>query len=342
MKKTSLIVDASPVFYRFAYSSVSYAKNKLKLKPSEDGIYPFNEYKDIFIYSVINTISTMKQKFFADEIVLAIDTKPYWRTDLWKGYKHGRKSNDRSGIDWSALGDTIREILDILDESSNIRVIRIPGIEGDDILFVLSEELSKRGNDVIVKSIDHDIYYCLAYENVKYWQVKHSVKDKKCGFVQFNESELTKMKFEHVFFGDPGDSIFPVTAFTQFSKKFREIYPEMTELKVWPKRFEIDQAFIQKYGESAYKHPRFGAKSYYKKRDKEGFTDEDFLNRNPIHKLNLELNKKISLPEYIPNKIKKEIISEYDKEHPEKDAKRLNEYFLQNNLFNLIGKIPQL
>jgi len=340
MKKV-LILDASPVFYRYAFSSVQIAKNQLKIKPDENGIYPFNEYKDIFVYNVLNSISGMKNRFDVDEVVLAFDTKPYWRQRLWAGYKHGRKSNDKSGIDWNALSDAIHEIAEVLDESSNIKVINPKGIEGDDTLFVLSKELSERGDEVIVKSIDHDIYYCLAYENVKYWQVKHHTKTKECGYVSFNESELNKLKFEHAFFGDSGDYILSVVAFSQFSDKFKEVYPGITELQAWPKRYEIDQKFIEKYGVSAYKHPRFGAKSYYKKQEKEGFTNEEFLDRNPIYRMNYELNKKISLPEYIPDDIRRIIIDEYDKKHNEKNPAKLNEYFLGNNLFNLIGKIHQ-
>jgi len=340
--KKSLILDASPVFYRFAFSSTMYAKSKLKLKLNESGLYPFEEYRDIFIYSVINSIANMKIRFNVDEVILGIDSKPYWRKKLWSGYKFGRKSNDKSGIDWNALSDSIHEITNLLKENSNIKVIDIPGIEGDDVLFVLSKELSDRNHEVIVKSIDHDIYYCLEYPNVKYWQVKHNVKSKQCDFINFNESELNKMKFEHIFFGDSGDYILPVVSYTQFSEKFKEIYPNMTELKAWPKRFEIDQKFKEKFGESAYKQPRFGAKSYYKKQSKENFTDEEFLDRNPIHKLNLELNKKISLPEYIPNDIREKIINEYDISKESRNPQKLNEYFIQNNLFNLIGKIPQL
>jgi len=340
MKKT-LILDASPVFYRYAFSSVQIAKNQLKIKPDENGIYPLNEFKDIFLYNVLNSIISMKNRFQVDEVILAIDTKPYWRKDIWPGYKHGRKVNDNSGIDWEGLSEITSEISELLKDNSNIKLMKIPGVEGDDILFILSKELSDRGQEVIVKSIDHDIYYCLEYSNVKYWQVKHHVGTKDCGYVEFDKEELKKMKFEHVFFGDPGDYILSVVAFSQFSNKFREIYPDITELQAWPKRFEIDQKFKEKFGESAYKHPRFGAKSYYKKQVKEGFTNEEFLDRNPIYKLNYELNKLISLPEYIPNEIRERVIREYDKEQGSKNPKVLNEYFLSNNLFNLIGKIPQ-
>ena len=332
-----LIVDASPIFYRYAFSSVQIAKNQLKLKPDENGIYPFQEYKDIFLYNVLNNIIQLKTIFNASEIVLAIDHKPYWRQRIWSGYKHGRKANDKSGIDWKALGETIREISEVLDKYSSIKILDIPGVEGDDVLFVLSEELSKQ-NEVIVKSIDHDIFYCLINENVKYWQVKHHVKNKECGYVDFNESELEKMKFEHVFFGDPGDNILSVVSFSNFSEKFREIYPEITELQAWPKRFEIDQKFIEKYGVSAYKHPRFGAKSYYKKKEKEGFTDEEFLDRNPIYRLNYEVNKKISLPEYIPDDIRQKIKDAYYNKSNKKNLGELNKYLLENKLVNLMGK----
>jgi len=349
----TLIVDFSPVLYRWTFASTTYAENSLKLKKNENQVFDFNEYKDIFLFKVLTDVSNFKTRFEVDEVILAIDSKPYWRTDYWSGYKFGRKKNDNSGVDWASQRDASVEMIDILDKHSNIKIVKVEKTEGDDIGFVLSKELSKRGNEVIVKSLDHDWFYCTEYPNVKYWQTKHTAPTKKCGYVDFDSEELQKLKFEHRFFGDMSDYIRSVVAYTEFSPEFKKIYPNMTELKAWPKRHEIDISFGIKHAEdfpelaakdklSAYKHPRFGAKSFYKKQEKEGFTYQEFLDRNPIHQLNYDLNTLISMPETIPEDIRQSIIDAYDNLENNKNPGMLSEYFLSNNMFELIGRIGLL
>ena len=83
----SLIIDLSPVVYRWAFSSTAvYAKKNSKLS---NGLYNLNEYKDIFIFQVLDYLSKQKIRFGMEEVILAVDSKPYWRKDIWNGYKLG-------------------------------------------------------------------------------------------------------------------------------------------------------------------------------------------------------------------------------------------------------------
>jgi hypothetical protein len=116
----------------------------------------------------------------------------------------------------------------------------------------------------------------------------------------------------------------------------------MTPDKVYPKRHEIDIKFQEKYGVSAYKHPRMGKKSFEKKMKKEGFTYKEFLERNPIYKWNFELNKKIALPEGIPDNIRESIIKSYDNAETIKNEAELSKWFMKYNMINLIGIIGLL
>jgi len=346
----TLIVDMSPIFYRFAFSSTTYAQNKLKLKRDKNGLFNFDEYKDIFLFKTLDYLSFFKTRFGVDEVVIATDSKPYWRKDHWSGYKHGRMKNDKTGINWAQEKKLAAEMVTLLKENTTFKVIDLPKVEGDDTGFVLAEELSNRGHEVIVKSLDHDWYYTLENPNVKYWQTKHNHKTKQCGYVEFHQEELDVLKWEHCFFGDKGDYLLGITAYTQFSDAFKSLYPNMTELKAWPKRHEIDQSFIKKHKEdfpelfeknklSAYKQPPFGAKSYAKKKAKEGFTDQEFMDRNPIHQLNYDMNEMLALPAGIPDDIRQLIINEYDTTGNNINPGELNNYFLNNGCFELIGKM---
>ncbi len=327
----SLIIDFSPIYYRWIFSSTNEAEKTLKLKP-ENGLLNFDEYKDIFLYRLFDDLSKMKNQFHADEVVIATDQKPYWRSKLWSGYKHGRKTSENK-IDWDKASKTLDELLEVLDKYSSFKVIRIPGVEGDDILFTLAEYLSKKENDIILNSLDHDIIYALLNPNVKYWQTKHTSMTKECSFVEISEKEIKEKMFEHCFFGDPGDNIKNIVSYTQFSDLFKEKYPDITPEKAYPKRHELDLKFKEKHGVSAYKHPRFGKKTFYKK----NIDPKKILKENPIHEWNFELNKKISLPSGIPQKIKDKIIEEYHNVSNKKDIGKLNEFFMKYGLIELIG-----
>jgi len=338
MKKT-LLVDMSPVYYRWIFSTTAASSKQLKLKKNEDGVYDLDEYQDIYIFKVLDYLTKFKNRFGVDEIVLAMDHGPYWRKEIWSGYKYGRHKNDKSGIDWSKAKKLQRKMTDILKNYSSFKVIDIPRVEGDDSLFVLSEELSKRGHEVIAKSLDHDIIYILEHENVSYWQTKHNAPSKSCGFVEYNGDEIKNLKYEHCVFGDKGDYLLPITAFTEFSDEFKKLYPDMTPLQAYPRRHEIDVAFEKKYGVSAYKHPRFGAASFHKKMEKEGFTLQDFLKKDPIHIKNFALNKQLGLPSGIPQEIRDLIIHEYDNTNTTRDEAKLIEFFTEYGIFELIGKL---
>ena len=333
-----LIVDFSPFYIRHLFSSLTYAKNTLKLKPV-DGIYDFNEFKDVFIFKVFDDLKNFKGKFKIDEIVLGVDTPKYWRKDFWDGYKYGRKKSEE--LDWNKVSETVQEILDVLDKYSSSKVIRCKGAEGDDVAFVLSEYLCK-DNEIIIQSLDHDLVYCTLNENTKYWQTKFTTKDKSCAFVEKTLDEINELKFEHCFYGDKGDNILPVTAYTVLSDKCKEIYPDLTPEKIYPRRHEFDVKFAEKYDVSAFKHPRFGKSSFEKKMKKEGFTYKDFMKKNPIHIWNFKLNKKISLPDGIPDDIKSDIINSYDISKSELNPGEMTQYFMKYQLVNLIGIIGLL
>ena len=329
----------SPILYRWTFTSTNTASKELKIPLNEDGLYPFNQYRDIFLYNTLNDIGKFKARFGVDEVILAVDSKPYWREEYWSGYKYGRLSNDKSGVEWDVAKQEQRELLDFLDENSSFKIIKVQGAEGDDVGFVLSEELSNRGHEVIVKSLDHDWIYNLVHDNVRYWETKHTVKDKKSGWVEFDQHEIDRLKYEHCMFGDRGDNLLPVVYYSVFSAEFKALNPNASELKAYPIRHEIDQKFRKAHGVSAYKHPRLGAKSFQKKMNKEGFTVQEFLDRDPIYQMNYDLNARLALPDGIPAHIKDKIITAYDGALCTRDNRAMVKFMTENNLFNLIGEV---
>jgi hypothetical protein len=338
MKKI-LLVDFSPIWVRFVFNGVNYHKEMGGEKKKElGGIYDFNEYADVVIFNTISEITTFKHKFNVDEIVLAFDTKEagkYWRHDLWSGYKHGRRKD--AEFDWKVVHQYQDELKNILDNYSTWKVVSVPRAEGDDVIFTLVPYLDKKDEvqDIIVSSADHDITQCLGLsKKCHFWETKATAKNKEDAFVN-EDIDVEDLRFNHSVFGDRGDYIQHIKAWSKFSKSFREKYPDIDEVSAYPKRYEINEKFKEKFGVEAYSHPRFGRKMF----DKSQKSLKEVLKENPIYELNYELNKKLVLSENVPKEIQSEIIATYERANTKRDIQKLMEYFQKLGAFELTGSV---
>ena len=339
----TLLVDMSPVFYSNLFSATSFmirnGSTPVQIDEYSCPKLPF-EYQDVIIFKIIEEISTLKHKFKVDEVVLAFDNSKggYWRKDYWSGYKFSRKkSRDDSNIMWDKafkLFDTIKEQLKL---NTTYKTVDIQRVEGDDIIFVLSEHLSNKGNDVVILSLDHDLQYCLRHPGVQYFRTQKT--QKKAGYyVDITLEDIDELEQEHIIGGDKGDYIKNIKAYSKFSKEFKEIYPNKKEIDTWDKRHEIDVLFEKKYNQSAYTHPRYGYKMFKKSKMKLS----ELLSQNPIYTKNYHINKKIALPEGIPEDIKYNIIEQYNSSCTRRNNKELQTFFNDYKLFDLCSSIPLL
>lgn len=332
-----LLVDLSPVLYGNLFSATNEAK-KLGIQKNEDDNYPIDEYKEVFKFKVFEELASLRRKFQAEEVIIAVDAGNYWRKDVWVGYKHKRKAaRDKSNVDWAAARPIMDEIIQALDELTAFNVVKVNKSEGDDIIFILSEYLAIKDKNVIIYSSDHDFIQCLEHENVKFWRTTRTTGMSNSTYYEIEAGELVHTILDHVIGGDSGDGINNVKGYSRFSSKFKSIYPDKTELEVWKKRFELDALFTKKFGESAYNHPRYGYKMFLNSKK----TLEELLKENPVYKLNYALNRQIALPEGIPSSISNAIIEEYEKE-PKQNMKELREYFRINGMFELTDRITFL
>jgi hypothetical protein len=110
------------------------------------------------------------------------------------------------------------------------------------------------------------------------------------------------------------------------------------EKEAYPKRFKIEKYFEDKYNKKAYSHPRFGYKSF----KKSGKSVEDLLNENEIYRWNYEMNKKLALPEFIPDDLRTQIIDTYKQSNSTQNYSCLYEYLMKYNLFEVTSSIINL
>ena len=143
------------------------------------------------------------KKFKPSKLILASDSKNYWRKDIFPEYKaHRAKEREKSKIDYTKFfkeyGTFIKELKEVLP---NTHFIEVERCEADDIIAVLCTEKYK--NDTFINiSTDSDFHQLLQYKN----------------YVQFDPQKRRKIKHINpkqglnikILSGDRKDNIPPI------------------------------------------------------------------------------------------------------------------------------------
>jgi len=250
---------------------------------------------------IINTIRSLKIKFEGDygDLVIACDSKKYWRKQYFPYYKANRKKiRQESGLDWPLIFDTINLIKEELITFFPYKVIEVEGAEADDIIATLAKWSStndvKEGtvftnaNPFLVLSGDHDFIQLQKYKHVN----QFSPVQKK-----FVKPETTPEKYviEHTIKGDKGDGI--------------------------PNVFSADDVFIK--GERQ--------KSVSSKKLEEWVNKPDTMPVDDAFLRNFDRNKTLVDFTRIPSDIEKSIINTFESA-PKKDKSLLLDYFIKNRM----------
>jgi 5'-3' exonuclease, N-terminal resolvase-like domain/T4 RNase H, C terminal len=162
---------------------------------------------------IISTIKNYKRQFskeFGNEIIIACDSAPYWRKDVFEYYKYKRKKNrEESDIPWDLIFKCMRETKEDLKQHFPWKVIEVPGAEADDILAVMAQNIAVYNNDsplddapekTLLLTKDKDSKQLLTHPNIRMW----SPYDKK--FVALEESSKKFLR-RLILTGDAGDGI---------------------------------------------------------------------------------------------------------------------------------------
>lgn len=145
------------------------------------------------------------EKVYANygQMVLAFDSKNYWRRDFFPNYKSNRKKERaKSNIDWDRVHAFIRQFKNEFENNLKYTVLEIDKCEADDIIAVLAISLSKHISLVI--SDDKDFAQLLMFDNIDLFKPRQK-KFIRRG--EINSSELHINLQEHIVRGDRSDGI---------------------------------------------------------------------------------------------------------------------------------------
>jgi 5'-3' exonuclease len=156
-----------------------------------------NLIRHMVLNSLRSYIKQFKSKY--GEIIIACDSKKYWRREYFPFYKSNRKKDrEKSDLNWTLIFETLNKIRDELKEYFPYKVIDVEGAEADDIIGVLAPRLASSG-EVLILSSDKDFVQLQKYQNV----TQYSPILKK--FIQVDDPK--QYVKEHIIKGDRGDGI---------------------------------------------------------------------------------------------------------------------------------------
>ena len=164
------------------------------------------EKKNLIRHVVLSSIKSYKKKYGKQygNIVIACDSRNYWRKDFFPNYKGRRKkAREESDLDWTFIFETLNELKSDLAEYFQYKVISVDKCEADDVIAVLTMNTQEFGQyeDVMIVSSDKDFKQLHQYDNV----AQFSPMLKK--LIKINKKELHAWMIEHIVKGDSGDGI---------------------------------------------------------------------------------------------------------------------------------------
>jgi len=127
---------------------------------------PLDKTYGYFKFLVMNGIFKNIKNFQPTKVIIASDSRNYWRRDIYPGYKASRKGmRDKSGIDFDHFFGVYDKFMEDLKEAlTMIHFLAVHRCEADDIIAVLTKERFQK-DDVVNYSTDKDMYQLFKYKN---------------------------------------------------------------------------------------------------------------------------------------------------------------------------------
>lgn len=186
-------------------------------------------------HMIIKSLSSYEQRYSEEygEVVLAYDSKHYWRKDYFPYYKYSRKKDrQNSGLNWNSIFDLLNKIKEEIRENFHYKVVEVLGAEADDVISVLCRNKEAK-EKILILSGDKDFIQLHKYPGV----IQYNPVTKK--FVSA-ENPWTYIK-QHIIKGDKSDGI-PnfLSEDDTFVKGVRQKPISQKKLNVWVKQDPSD------------------------------------------------------------------------------------------------------
>ena len=164
----NIVIDASGIFYRSLFTVGNYGAEKgEKLLDSRKSQGIFMRKLATDFCSLIRDIENPSR------VIVCLDSSSWRKTvDIdGGGYKSNREEKrDESPINWRIFYELTDKFAAILGQKGYI-ISRIPGAEGDDLLFFWSRKLNAEGENVVLVTGDRDLLQTICKNENNTWTV---------------------------------------------------------------------------------------------------------------------------------------------------------------------------
>jgi 5'-3' exonuclease len=193
--KKNLLIDVSNVYWRCAH--VAHIEGMKAFKITSE-IYSY--WKNLTLQSILAVVN----KKDWDKVIFCYDARGYWRHKIYPAYKANRaKNRDKSVIDFETFVIEINKFTaDLKEKFDTVYHIEVEESEADDIAAVITEDLSNKGEYVMVMTSDKDYKQLIKFPNVEIYDPM-----KKKNMTSLNIKTEMEIKFV---MGDKGDNIFAI------------------------------------------------------------------------------------------------------------------------------------
>lgn len=158
--------------------------------------------EDLIRHMILNCIRSYRTKFknTYGEIVIATDSRHYWRRDVFPYYKASRKATrDASGLPWPLIFESMNKLKGELQNTFPYKYIEVLGAEADDIIAVLARHFQETTKEpTLILSSDKD-FIQLSSPGIKQWDPLRKR--------WLSNPNAKSFLVEHIIKGDVGDGI---------------------------------------------------------------------------------------------------------------------------------------
>ena len=150
-------------------------------------------------HMILNSVRMYRSQFTEEygEVVLAYDSKHYWRRDFFPNYKASRrKGREKSDLDWDAIFEILNKIKAEFKDNLPYKYLEVYGAEADDIIATL---VKNKKEPIMIVSGDKDFIQLQKYSDVN--QYSPILKKYVNGY---NPDTYIK---EHILKGDTSDGV---------------------------------------------------------------------------------------------------------------------------------------
>ena len=190
----------------------------------------------------MNTLYSIKNKLskYNDEVVVAFDSRNYWRRDLFPLYKkHREKEHEKSDFDWDVFFECMNQLKIEFKENLPFKILEIDKAEADDIIAVLCQEYGMK-RDICISSSDKDFLQLQTDDNlvVQYSPWHKGFRDRK---------KVEYDLFTHIVKGDKDDNVPNILSdddvYLDETKRSKPI--QVKKLDVWREYATVPEYFCE-------------------------------------------------------------------------------------------------